>query len=533
MNTCAFLHKGALYRGSSPAIVYADQCISYREYYDRVLTLAGNLRALGLAPGDRVGFCLPNGPRIFELIYACFAAGLIVVPVNARLHPKEVAYIVDNSGARVLFADDELAAEMESLAGFTPALEHLIALSGDPGSDFPPQVMAVEHRQGRYLDVGPDAPAWLFYTSGTTGKPKGALWTYRTIHAVIMNYLADLYSIQPGEMVLHCAPLSHGSGIIALPAIARSACNVIYEQPSFDPASLFPLIERHRISHVAFMAPTQIVKCLEDFVPGHDLSSLRGVCYGGAPIYTEHLKKAMDTFGPVFVQLFGQGEAPITITGMSVEQHRQFAAADDPRLGSAGTIRTDVEACCMSEGGEPLPPGEIGEVAVRGEVVMAGYWNNPEATAEAIRDGWLFTGDIGLFDEDGYLFLLDRSKDVIISGGNNVYPREVEEVLVQHPDIANAVVIGIPDPYWGEAVHAVVILQPGKDLSARSIIDFCAGHMAGYKKPKGVDFVAEFPVSGYGKVLRREIRSWYWEEGKGQIGGGKASMKRADSVGAE
>lgn len=180
----------------------------------------------------------------------------------------------------------------------------------------------------------------------------------------------------------------------------------------------------------------------------------------------------------------------------------------------------------MSEAGVPLPPGEIGEIAVRGEVVMAGYWRNPEATAEAIRDGWLFTGDVGLFDENGYLFLLDRSKDVIISGGNNVYPREVEEVLVQHPDVANAVVIGIPDTYWGEAVHAVVIREPGTDVSAQALVEFCGEHMAGYKKPKGVDFVSEFPVSGYGKVLRREVRSRYWKEGSGQIGGGTATRTR-------
>ncbi len=526
MNTCAFLHKGALYSAGKPAIVFADQYITYADYYDRVLTLAGNLLALGLRPGDCIAFCLPNGPRILEIVYACFASGLVVVPINARLHPKEVAYIVDNSGARVLFADENLAAEMSKLQSSTPHLDHRIALSVDPGAEFPEHILQEGNRLAKYVDLEPEAPAWLFYTSGTTGKPKGALWTHRIIHAVIMNYLADLYNIQRGEMVLHCAPLSHGSGIIALPTVARGACNVIYEHASFNPATLFPLIEKHHISHVAFMAPTQIVKCLEDFAPGHDLSSLKGICYGGAPIYTEHLKKAMETFGPVFIQLFGQGEAPITITGMSIEQHKQFAETDDPRLGSAGTIRTDVEACCMGEDGQPLPPGQIGEIAVRGEVVMAGYWNNPEATAEAIRDGWLFTGDIGLFDQDGYLFLLDRSKDVIISGGNNVYPREVEEVLVQHPEVANAVVVGVPDSYWGEAVHAVVILEPGAESTAEQLIAFCAEHMAGYKKPKQVDFVAEFPISGYGKVLRREVRSWFWDGESAQIGGGAATPTR-------
>lgn len=528
MNTFAFLSKASLYRGDTPAIVYGDESISYRELHDNTLKLAGNLVALGLTPGDRVAFCLVNSPRILEIMYACFAAGLIVVPINARLHPREVAYIVSDSGARVLFAGSELASAIEARQGEFESLEHCFTLSSRPCSVYPDGVNSDDRRLEAPADLQPEAPAWLFYTSGTTGRPKGALWTHRIIRIVIMNYLADLYNIEPGEMVLHCAPLSHGSGIIALPAIARAACNVIYEYPSFDPATLFPLIERKKISHIAFMAPTQIVKCLEDFVSGHDLSSLRGICYGGAPIYTEHLKKAMQMFGPVFVQLFGQGEAPITISGLTIEQHKQFAEADDPRLGSAGTIRTDVEACCMDENDHPLPPGEVGEIAVRGEVVMEGYWNNPEATAETIRDGWLFTGDVGLFDERGYLFLLDRSKDVIITGGNNVYPREVEEVLVQHPDVANAVVVGIPDKYWGEAVHGVVILEDGATCSDRDLIAYCGDYLAGYKKPKGIDFVSEFPISGYGKVLRREVRARYWSDGAHQIGGGDASRRRAE-----
>jgi acyl-CoA synthetase (AMP-forming)/AMP-acid ligase II len=269
------------------------------------------------------------------------------------------------------------------------------------------------------------------------------------------------------------------------------------------------------------MAPTQIIKLLEDTDPTqYDLSSLRAITYGGAPIYVDQLRQAIETFGPVFIQLYGQGEAPITITGMTARAHAQLLAEGDPRIGSAGQTRTDVEAACVDADDKVLPPGKSGEVVVRGEIVMPGYWNNPEASAETLRNGWLHTGDIGYFDEDGYLFLLDRAKDMVITGGNNVYPREVEEVLILHPDIAECVVFGIPDDYWGEAVHAVVVPRSGVSLTSRQVIDFCGEHLAGYKKPKAVDFTEALPVSGYGKVLRREVRDAYWTGHESRIGGG-------------
>ena len=234
----------------------------------------------------------------------------------------------------------------------------------------------------------------------------------------------------------------------------------------------------------------------------------------------EHLRHAIQAFGPVFAQIYGQGEAPITISGLNAAEHARLIEANDPRIGSAGTIRTDVEVRCVDAQDRPLPPGQEGEIVVRGDIVMQGYWNNPQATAETLRNGWLHTGDIGMLDENGYLFLLDRAKDMIISGGNNVYPREVEEVIVQHPAVATAVVFGIPHEYWGEAVHALVVLEPGASATAQDIIDHCGRHMAGYKKPKSVEFTDALPVSGYGKVMRREIREKYWQGHEGRIGGG-------------
>lgn len=523
MNTFAFLEKSARQFPDSPAIVQGAETVTYRQFRDRALAIGGNLLAAGCRPGDRVAFCLGNSPRILELTYGCFAAGLVVVPVNARLHAREIAYIVGNSGAKVLVHGPEYQAGIVANADLFAGVARYCTDAVD-GADLFQTLVDGGQALGVAADAEPEDLCWLFYTSGTTGKPKGAMWNHRMVRTVIMNYLADLHNIQPGEVVLHCAPLSHGSGIIALPTVARGAVNAITETASFDIDSLLETVERLQVSHIAFMAPTQIVKLLDDYQPGkRDISSLRAICYGGAPIYVDQLRQAIETFGPIFVQLYGQGEAPITITGMSAKLHLDLLAAGDARIGSAGRVRTDVEAHCVDAQDNPLPPGEVGEVVARGDVVMPGYWQNPEASAEALRGGWLHTGDVGYFDDRGFLFLLDRAKDMVISGGNNVYPREVEEAIILHPKVANCVVFGIPDDYWGEAVHAVVVVKPGETLVAKDVIDFCGEHMAGYKKPKAVDFVDALPVSGYGKILRREVRDKYWEGHASRIGGGSGA----------
>ncbi len=523
MNTFAFLAKSARHRPDGLALLQGEEVITYRAFHEAALAIGGNLLASGLKPGDRVAFCLAKSPRIMELMFGCFAAGLVVVPVNARLHAREMAYIVTDSGAAVLVHGEEFA---EGIVANRELFGGVKRYCTGTAADTLPYAALLEPDNAlpAAVEAAPEDLCWLFYTSGTTGKPKGAMWNHRMVRCVIMNYLADLHNIQPGEMVLHCAPMSHGSGIIALPAVARGAVNAITDSASFDVGNLLETVARLKVSHIAFMAPTQIVKMVEDYRPGaYDISSLKAICYGGAPIYVDQLRQAIETFGPIFVQLYGQGEAPMTITGMSAALHSALLAAGDPRIGSAGQVRTDVEAHCVDAEGNRLPPGEAGEVVARGDVVMPGYWQNAEASAEALRGGWLHTGDIGYFDDQGFLFLLDRAKDMVISGGNNIYPREVEEVIILHPGVANCVVFGIPDDYWGEAVHAVVVPRPGATLSARQIIDFCGEHMAGYKKPKAVDFVDELPVSGYGKILRREVRDAYWQGHSGRIGGGSGA----------
>jgi long-chain acyl-CoA synthetase len=526
VNTAAFLAKAARQWGDNVASIHEGETRTYRQFYERALQVGSGLLGLGLERGDRVAFAFGNGPHVLETIYGCFAAGLVVVPINPRLHAREMAYIATNSRARVLVHGPEYQDGLVQHWDGFGTIEHRFCLEPVEGAGTYADLISGEQTLQEPVEADPEDLCWLFYTSGTTGKPKGAMWSHRGASTVVMNYLADVHNIQPGEVVLHAAPMSHGSGIVALPAVARGAANVALESTSFSPDALFAQIERQKVTHIAFLAPTQIIAMLDDFEPGkYDLSSLQAVCYGGAPIYVEHLKRAVEAFGPVFAQIYGQGEAPITITGLPRQAHAELLAAGDDRIGSVGQTRTDVEARVVDADDNELPPGEIGEVVARGDVVMRGYWDNPEATEETLRGGWLHTGDVGTFDEDGYLFLLDRAKDVIISGGNNVYPREVEEVLVQVPGVANVVVLGVPHEYWGEAVHAVVQLDPGASVTEEQLVAHCADNLAGYKKPKGVDFVEQLPVSGYGKVLRREVREQYWQGHDRRVSGGAGATK--------
>ncbi|MET8430566.1 long-chain fatty acid--CoA ligase [Nocardia sp. NPDC004860] len=521
MNIAAFLAKSATHHPDRAAIVHGTRTITYAELYRRALNIGGELLGRGLQRGDRVAFALHNSPEVLETVFGCLAAGLVVVPMNARLHAKEMAYIARSSGARVLIHSAAFTAEIERHLTEFDGIEWRFEVNGESGAENYRNLLNSPDALPAPVEITSEDASWLFYTSGTTGRPKGATWTHRTGRVVVMNYLSDVYNIGAEDVVLHAAPLSHGSGIVALPTIARGATNVILDALSFSPELLFETVARHQVSHIAFLAPTQIVALLDKYNPARfDLSTLKAVCYGGAPIYLEHLKSAVATFGPIFSQIYGQGEAPITATGLDRAMHARFAATDDPRLGSAGIARTDVEVRVVDPDGLPVAAGEPGEIIVRGDVVMRGYWNNPEATAETLHDGWLHTGDVGTLDEGGYLFLLDRTKDMVVSGGNNVYPREVEEVLITHPAVADVVVFGIPDEYWGEAVHAVVVIEEGQHADADELIRYCADSLAGYKKPKAVEFVPDLPVSAYGKVLRREVRDRYWIGHDRKVGGG-------------
>ena len=508
MNVAGLLSRAALQHGESPAVRFGERSITYGELSGRAMRLGRALVELGLEPGDRVALLQANGTAMVESMFGVWAGGMTIVPINNRTNAREAAYVIENCDARaVIFGgefEDDLLDALED-----PGSLRLVSLDGDGRSDSYEDLIATTDPLAQVTERGPDETAWLFYTSGTTGRPKGAMLSHRNLRQMVLSHLADVRSFEPGEPVLHAAPLSHGSGCVLLSCISRGACNVIFPHRSFDGGKVLEAVRAEGIRSIAFVAPTQIVVLNRAAAgdPGGAGLTLESVCYGGAPMFAEDLRDAMTTFGPVFVQIYGQGEAPMTISVLAISDHVRFEADGDPRITSAGLPRTDVEIRVIDEDGAELPVGRRGEVVVRGDVVMTGYWDNAEATSEALSDGWLRTGDIGLVDETGYLHLLDRSKDLIISGGNNIYPREVEEALLAMPEIEANAVIGVPDPFWGESVHALVVPREGAELTEEAVIEHCRTVLSSYKKPRTVEFLPELPTNAYGKVLKRELRA--------------------------
>lgn len=464
--------------------------------------MAGRLRGeFGLEPGDRVALVMKNCPAFLEVLYAVWHAGCCALPVNAKLHPREMAFILENAGARCCFATPDLIGTVEPLRDEVGALERVIEAGA-------PDYLAMQ--AGEAAPVEPRAPddlAWLFYTSGTTGRPKGAMLTHRNLHSMSLAYFADVDAVSESSCILHAAPMSHGSGLYAVPHVIRAANNVVPDSGGFEPEEIFRLIEAWP-GVAMFAAPTMVTRLIRsEALRDADTRNLRTIIYGGGPMYVEDLKKAMARLGNKLVQVYGQGESPMTITVLSRERH---ADANHPRyeerLASVGVPHAVVEARVADEEDNPLPPGEVGEVLVRGDVVMKGYWDNAEATARALRGGWLHTGDVGTMDEDGFLTLKDRSKDLIISGGSNVYPREVEEALLRHEGVLEVSVIGRPHPDWGEEVVAFVALRSGKSAGEEELDSLCLERIARFKRPRAYRFVESLPKNNYGKVLKTALR---------------------------
>jgi long-chain acyl-CoA synthetase len=439
---------------------------------------------------------MKNCPAYVELMFACWHAGLVAVPINAKLHPRELEYILGHAGARLCFATPDLHGAVAGLA--VPGMEAVIGIGAPDwhtlfaAEPMPPAARAAED------------PAWLFYTSGTTGRPKGVTLTQRNLMAAVLNYFADVDAIAPGDAIIHAAPMSHGSGFYMLPHVAQGGINVTPESGGFEPAEIFGLLRTYR-GVTMFAAPTMVKRLVEHpdtaAVPG-----LKTIVYGGGPMYVADCKAALARFGNALVQIYGQGESPMTITCLPRAMHADTAhPRHEERLASVGPAFTGVEVRVADADDNPLPPGEIGEVLVRGDTVMAGYWDNAEASAETLRNGWLHTGDVGSMDADGFLTLKDRSKDVIISGGSNIYPREVEEVLLRHPAVSEVSVVGQADAEWGEIVIAFVVPR-GAAPDTAELDALCLDHIARFKRPKRYVMVESLPKNNTGKVLKTRLR---------------------------
>lgn len=504
MNLATWVVRHGRQRPDAPAIAEGTSVhATWAEFAARAARLGGGLRTLGLEPGDRVAIVMRNRPEYLEAQFAAWHAGLVAVPVNARLHPKEIAYILEDSGSNVVVTDPEHAGDVEPLVDVVSALDHIIVISSAEWKALNAAAPIT------LVDRAPEDPAWLFYTSGTTGQPKGATLTHRNLLMASLSYFADIDPIDAGDCILHAAPLSHGSGLYGLPHVARGALSVIPSSGGVDASEIVELLDRWP-AMTFFAAPTMVKRLASDpAIASANLAHLKTIIYGGAPMYLADLEQALDVFGPRLAQIYGQGETPMTITALSKQDHVGRGTDTDwrERLASVGFVRTDVDVRVVDEHDQELPPGQQGEIVVRGDVVMAGYWNKPEATAETLRGGWLHTGDVGTFSATGYLTLQDRSKDLIISGGMNIYPREVEEVLLRHPGVAATSVVGRPDPEWGEVVIAFVVASSDTEPPAVEELDqFCIDHIARYKRPKDYRFVDSLPTSSYGKVLKRELR---------------------------
>jgi long-chain acyl-CoA synthetase len=505
MNLAHLLLRTAQSAGHRPAVVLGETLLHDYATLARRAAALGNalLSRHGLQAGDRVGLFMSNHPAVLEIVFGCWWAGLAVVPVNPKLHPQEAHYILGHSGAALAFVTDDIGPELASTRPAGGALREIISVQ-QPAYAQLLDGPALLHPAKR----APDDLAWLFYTSGTTGQPKGVMITHRNLMTMVLCYLADVDAARPQDAVLYAAPMSHGAGLYGLPLVAVGGRHIVPESAGFDAAEVLALARVHR-DVCMFAAPTMVKRLVDQAeAEGADGDGLKTIVYGGGPMYVEDIQRALRVMGPRFVQIYGQGEAPMTITALSRahlmdHSHPQHLA----RIGSVGVAQTAAELRVTDADGQSLPVGEVGEIVTRGDAVMAGYWRDPEATARAIRDGWLFTGDMGQLDEHGFLTLRDRSKDLIISGGSNIYPREVEEALLRHPGVAEVSVVGQPDAEWGEAVVAFVAARPGVSLSVAELDATCQAHIARFKRPKHYHLVDTLPKNHYGKVLKTELRA--------------------------
>ncbi len=512
MNLGTVLGRAARHFKERCSILCAGKKRSFIEIEENSNRFVNGMFRLGVTKRDRVVIFSDNCVEYVEIDFGLYKGGMIRVGINPMLSRKEVEYIINDSGANTVIASQRLFNQTSSIRNRLPNVRNYICISEkvvpegvikyqdfiDTQSVIPPKIQVDEN------DI-----AMLFYTGGTTGIPKGAMHTHEGILHVVMNLQSEYLQLNRIDTLLSAGSLAHANGFRAMLCFLEGAKFIIPE--GFVPKEIFETIEREKVT-ILCTVPTTLVRLSSSPDVGmYNLSSLRLITYGAAPMPTDKLKEALATFGNRLAQSYGQAEALMAITHLSKEDHiLEGSVKDIRRLASAGRPYSTVEVKIINDQGEEIKPGEVGELIVKGKITMKGYWNNPEATAETIKEGWIYTGDIGTADENGYIYLIDRKKDMIISGGYNIYAREVEDVLYAHPAIAEAAVIGVPDEEWGESVKAVITLKPGFTVSEEEIIQFCKERLSSFKKPKSVDFITELPKTSVGKISKKDLRAKYW-----------------------
>ena len=490
-----------------PAIAEDDRVLrDYASLAARVARIAAALRDAGLATGERVVVASRNHPAYVEALFACWWAGLVAVPVNSKLHPRELAFVIEDSAARWIFTDAQWRDALATCRMSAIDASRVVVL-GRPAHE----ALAAHPRAADIATIEASTPAWLFYTSGTTGRPKGVILSHGNLVAMAQAFLSDVESVAPGDAILHPAPLSHGSGLYLIPHVARGAVSVVPESGGFDGDEIVALLSRWDRA-LFFAAPTMVRRLIATpSIATARFDHLKCIVYGGGPMYVEDCKAAFAALGPRLAQIYGQGETPMTITAMDRALVADaIARSDDARIGSVGVAQLGVDLRIADGDDRTLPVGAIGEVQVRGPTVMQGYWCNPAATTATLAGGWLHTGDLGALDADGFLTLKDRSKDLIISGGSNIYPREVEEALLAHDDVAEVAVVGRRHPEWGEEVVACVVARGANvdTVGLEHALDaHCLARIARFKRPKAYVFLPELPKNETGKVLKTVLRT--------------------------
>ena len=507
-----FLRRAAQTRPNAVATRCEGRVRTWREFEARAAALAGALGGLGLRPGDRVGMLALNSDRYLEYFFACSWGGFVFVPINTRLAPPEIAFWLNDSGCAALLIDDAFLPVLDAVRPHTPELRHIVRV----GDGKAPEGM---HAYENLVEKGPKIPdagksgddlAGIFYTGGTTGRSKGVMLSHRNLIATAL-FCGAAFGFDGEVVYLHAGPMFHladGASTFLVTAVGGKHLFM----PRFEPGQLLETVERERVT-ATLLVPTMINMVVNHpNVETTDASSLKFVLYGASPMPEAIIRRAFVALPHTgFVQAYGQSEAAPCMVFMTPDYH----TLEGPKAGklkAAGRAALGCEIRIHDAADNEVPRGTVGEICGRGDNVMLGYWRQPEMTARTLRNGWLHTGDGGYMDEDGFVYVVDRVKDMIISGGENVYSAEVEQALYTHPDVAECAVIGIPDEKWGEAVHAVVRLKPGRTPAPAALIAHCHALIAGYKCPRSVAFREEpLPLSGAGKILKTELRKPYWE----------------------
>ncbi|WP_414735705.1 acyl-CoA synthetase [Herbaspirillum chlorophenolicum] len=493
-----------------------DKIITWKQINDRVDALAHALAKRGVKKGDKMLVHSRNNQQIFESAWAAFKLGVVWVPTNFRITPPEAAYLGQSSGASVMLYDQGFANYVDAVKAASPVLEHVIALADPrPGElDFDTLVADAGQQAFDEVEVDYEDPLWFFYTSGTTGHPKAGMLAHGQMAFVVTNHLADLMpGLNHESRSLVVAPLSHGAGIHAVINTARGAASILLSSERLVVEEAWQLVERYKVDNL-FTVPT-IVKILveDESVDRYDHSSLKHVIYAGAPMYRADQVYALKKLGKVLVQYYGLGEVTGNITFLPPYMHHEDDAHPQARVGTCGMPRTGMEIAILNDDGKRLAAFETGEICVRGPAVFMGYHNNPDANAKAFKHDWFHTGDLGHVDKDGFLYITGRSSDMYISGGSNVYPREIEEALLTHPAVSEVAVLGVPDPKWGESGLAVIVPKTGQQVEAEALLAHLEERIGKYKWPRRFVFWETMPKSGYGKIVKKQIKALLEEKG--------------------